>query len=568
MIKISNKTSIFILFIVFLFLRLFTSSDYNFIDGDEIKYLEMAKNFPYHSTFNKQIEINHGPFFPYVVHIFTLIFEDYIAAIFISLLSAAITFFVLYKLLMMLTNNFSVTFVTLFFFTLSVEFIISSKAGLKESFVVMLIILSIYYYVKGVKFNNKKSIIAASIFGGLTAITTDHVIFLFPTFILSYVFFNYKQVNFRTLTFPGLKYAILPILVMFLFYASWTGVKAYQYSTNEYYPAGLVGTPVSTEGFGLMELLNPRYFGDYESSLFGGFSFDIKAYSYALGYMFNIVPFTIPRGLNFTTMDHLLLPKHIVYMIVIYLPFAFITLFSLFTMLKNLIKTKNIYNNVNLYMIGVFLIFMFPLTQHRASLRYFYTAFIFLYYFISYGLFILFSQRKKLKLYGKLITVITIGILLLIPYWYYQNNNFILFNKEFIYAQATGDFINSNLGRDDAIMIQPGYIYKLQYLTDRRTVGLTPLSDSLLPLIEYYNIDYVVFGKYFTWTNYFYSKDSVEYIMSHPDEFELIATIKEDYDALNVRLEMGAKMRASDELYIYRVIKSESKLNEQLVFVV
>jgi hypothetical protein len=552
-----RQALIAVLFSVFLFLRLFTSSDYIFLDGDEIKYLEMAKNFPHHATFNKQLEINHGPFFPYVIYFFTLIFgKDYLAAIFISLLSASVTFFVVYRLFMMLTNNFLITFVSLIFFSLSVELITASKVGLKESFAVMLMVSAIYYYVHGVKFRSKKSILIASAFGGMTALTVDHVIFLFPTFTLAYVFFNYEKVHFRSFKFPGIKYALLPIIVTFALYAVWTGVKLHQYATNEYYPAGLVGTPVSTQDVGLMEILNPRYFEGYESVLSGGFSLSPKSYAYGLGYMFDITPFTIPRGLNFTTMEHLLLPRHVVFMILFYLPLALVVVFGLIVIFREFARTRRIYNNSLLFVFLTFLIFLFPLTQAGTSLRYFYTSFIFLYFFVGCGLyFFLRRWEKRLESRHQSLLVLATAIILLaiIPYWYYQNYNFVLTNEKFAYAKSTADYINANLDKNAGIMIQPGYIYKLQYQTGARTVGLPPDPEVLMTLIEYYDIDYVIFGKYFTWTKYHYSRDSAEYILSNPDQFELVGTVLEDYESLEVKREMGAKMRASDELYIYRV---------------
>ena len=126
--SVLRRNLLITLFVVFLFLRSFTSSTYNFLDGDHVRYLIMEENFPYHTTVNNQVDLNHGPLFPYALHFFTLIFEkNYLAAIFVSLISAAVTFFIIYRLFMMLTNNFYITFTLLTFFTLSVEFITASK---------------------------------------------------------------------------------------------------------------------------------------------------------------------------------------------------------------------------------------------------------------------------------------------------------------------------------------------------------------------------------------------------------------------------------------------------------
>jgi len=72
----TKKILIASLFVVFLFLRLYTDSSYVNVGGDYVKYLLMAKNFPYHTTMNDQIATNHGPFFPYIIYFFTLFFQE------------------------------------------------------------------------------------------------------------------------------------------------------------------------------------------------------------------------------------------------------------------------------------------------------------------------------------------------------------------------------------------------------------------------------------------------------------------------------------------------------------
>ena len=54
----------------------------------------------------------------------------------------------------------------------------------------------------------------------------------------------------------------------------------------------------------------------------------VKKIVYQFGYMFDIEPFSIPLGLNFTTMSFLLFPRHVVYMLLIYLPLSLIALFG------------------------------------------------------------------------------------------------------------------------------------------------------------------------------------------------------------------------------------------------
>ena len=581
--KLFTRTNIIIiLFAVFLFLRLFTSIPYILL-SDDLKYIETAKNFPYHTLYNDQLYLLHPPLYPYVLHFFTLIFgADYIAGIFISILSAIITFFAVYKLFMMLTNNFNITFFILLFYALSEQFIRLSRFIFKDSMQVMLIFLSLYYFVRIVKFNEKKSAILASLFAGLLAITSDHVVFIFPAFVLSYLLLNSRAVEvqstsrfakgkqisikkliqwksngtswFANANFPNLKYAALPFLFILIVYSSWTGIKFYQYSNNEYYPNGYLGTPLSTDDLGLMQAVNSQFFDEFESATTytdKGITEFIKRLLQNVGYMLNIEPFSLPRGLNTATIGSLLLPKHIVYAVALYLPLAFVAFLGFLFMMKEFLKTGQIHNNTGLYILGLFIIFLIPASQQLNSPRYLMPSYVFLSYFTGYGFATLF--QKKQELLSKIMLFIVILLLLLIPFWYYNNNNFIFFNEPLIGPKNTGDFINDNIPKSAGIMVQAGYTPQLLYLTDNRILGLYPIPEKLLSVIDYYNISYVIFGKYYTFGPVSLSKDSAEFIADNPGKFQHIATIKEEYpDEFYQDLIPDIK----DEVYIYRVIKN------------
>lgn len=426
---------------------------------------------------------------------------------------------------------------------------------MKESFVIMLILLTIYLYVRGIKFDNKKYLIASSIVGSLLAVTSDHVVFIFPALILSYIFFNRKQINFKRFVFPNLKYIILPLLLIFLFYGSWTFVKFYNYSVNDYYPNGYSGIPIDTRNLRLMGVIDLQFFEEYEGPyLTPGFISVVKKLAFNLGYMFDIEPFSIPKGLNFTTMKFLLFPHHIFYMLVIYLPLFFISLYGFYNIVRNIVRTKKIHNNVNLYVVCLFLIFVFPITQKFMSPRFILTAYLLFFYFISYGLVSLFEKKLKFRVRSILIPILMVFLLLLVPFWYYNNGHLVLFNEKVISAQNTGDFINDNLPRNAGIMAQPGYTVKLNYLTENRLIGFHHTPEKLSTLIDYFNISYIVFGRTYTYDIYHFSKDSVEYVMNNPQNFEHIATIQEDYSDFYVEEDSAS----TDEVYIYRIIKNET----------
>ena len=555
--KIFTKRNLIIaLLVVFLFLRLFVPMSSVSVGSDKLKYIEASKNFPFHTLYNNQLYLLHPPFYPYVIHFFDLFMDDRIGAILFSLISAVITFFILYKLFMMLTKDFNLTFFTLLFLTLSVSFISLSRIAMKESFTIMLTALVIYHYIKGVKFESNKSIMASSIFVALFAVTSDHVVFLFPVFVWSYIFFNSKKINLKKLIFPNLKYAIIPIIVMVLFYGSWTFIKFYQYSNYEFYPNGYSGMPLSTHDLGFFQVITPQKFEDYGGTYMGSGIVDVvKKVVFNFGYMLNMEPFSIPRGLNFSTMKFLLFPHHIVYMVLIYLPLAIIALYGLYRAFNHSVRINQIHNNVNVYIFGLFLIFMFPITQKYMGPRYIYTAYIFFFYFISYGVVTLLKKKTMSPIRSKVIPGIVIFLLLVVvPVGAYNNNYLVLFTKKSLAAQNTGDFINNNLPQDAGIMAQAGYTVKLIYLTDNRIVGLYHDPKGLFKLIEHYNISYIVTGRFYT-DYYHLAENSVEFVRNNPDEFELIATIQEDYSEFYAEEDPAG----TDEIYIYKVKSSDEK---------
>src|SRR3989338_7665663 len=99
-------------------------------------------------------------------------------------------------------------------------------------------------------------------------------------------------------------------------------------------------------------------------------------------------------------------------------------------------------------------------------------------------------------------------------------------------------------------MAQAGYTVNLIYLTDNGVIGLHHDPDKLPYLIDRYNISYIVTGKFYTEVRGL-SRESVEYVQNNPDDFQLIATVQEDYSAFFVQEDKASR----DEMYIYKVIR-------------
>ena len=215
-------------------------------------------------------------------------------------------------------------------------------------------------------------------------ITTDHTLFLFPAFVLSYLFFRNKKTS--------IAYAILPLIVTSLFFGSWILVKYYQYSQYEYYPNGPGGTPIKTDDLSLLSATYPGFFKDFSSS----FDFPegtvptVKRLAFNFGYLFNLQPVPIPLGLNFSSMKYLLHPFHIAYMFLVYLPLALIVSYGIFHLVFSFIRKKN--HITAIYMCWNLSIFIIRCSTLPISLQDICISHITFYYLLALGLFCLLNK--------------------------------------------------------------------------------------------------------------------------------------------------------------------------------
>ncbi len=545
-----RKMMLLALFIIFLSLRVFVDTNQILLGSDNLKYLHASETFPEHKMYNDQLYLLHPPMFPYIIYFVNLfVGESYKAAMVVSMISAIVTFFLLYMFFMMVTENFFVSYLVLIFYSLSVAFISAAHSILKESFVVMLIIAALYFYVAGLKTGSKKYFLFSSLAGAVLGFAADHALFVLPALAVSYLIFNKTGFSFKCLRAGAIKYAALPIVVTLASYSIWLLIKYLQYSSAIYFPNGVEGTPVSTESLNLLKVVSPTQFEDFNAPFVATGALSLaKRAAFQFGYMLNIEPFSIPRGINLSTAGFLLKPFHIAYMALLYLPLALAALYGLIRVLFEL-AGKKIHNNHNLYFIILFIIFLVPLIQPFASPRFIYTSYLFLFYFLSYGIYTLLSRKNPI-LPSKILLALVIVLLLAVPYWHYRHPYFFYSINASVASQKTGDFINQNLEKDATIIAQPGYGVKIIYLTNRKTIGLHPNPEQFLKHIAFYGADYVVFGKKYTTDFYHYSLDTIGYIENSPSQFRLVANISEDYSNFYVE---GDPAR-TDQVLIYKIL--------------
>jgi len=526
------------IFIVFVFLRLFSHSHYFFVSGDQGKYLGAAENFPDNVLFNKQLLLSQRPLYSYLIHFMGLFFEDHIAGMVISLLSAAVTFIIVYKLSIFISGNKQIAFFALILFSISSIFIGMSSNVFKESLSTMLILATIYNYIKFLKLNSFPDMVYSSIFGILSGFASDYSLFLIPSLIVIYCFFKGKT---------RLWVAAIPLLIVILAYSSWLGVRMITYMSHDYFPAAWDGTVVRTEEWGLRQLISDHYFPEMEKYVPFGISLDPLHYVYPVLYMADLVIAPWPDGLRFSTIGTLF-SKEFVLQLLIYLLLFIFAFYSVCSMTFRVIRKKSWHDSVLLTLL-LFLIFLVPLHQKIVSTRYTLTSIIFLFILISYGLYEIMRRFRLESAHRNLISLIIVLLLVYLPF-YYLNSPYFIFSKEkIVQGHKAAEFLNQL--PKDGVMAQIGYTPELAYLSSKRVIALAINPEDMMKIVDMFGINYFVYGE-----SYYipYSKsadgsriinyDAIKYLAEHPEQFRLIKVIEETYP-----------WGETDHFYVYELVK-------------
>lgn len=527
------------LFFIFLFLRLFSDNAYIFANDDPGKYLGPAKNFPHHLLYNKELFLEQRPLYSFAIYFMSLLFNDYTAGILISLISAATTFFIVYKLVSLLSKNNYAAIGTLILFSLSSLFITYSTDIHKESFSVMLILASLYNYIRFLKFNDNYSMAYSSFFGIFAALASDDAIFLMPAMVVSYFFLRGKT---------KIWVAAIPLLLVALSFTSWWGVRAYAYMTHDYYPAAWDGSVVKTSNWGLRQLISSHYFEEIAIYIPFEIVLEPTRYIYPIAYMLDLEIAQWPNGLRFSNVG-IMLSKEFILQAFIYTALFIFAGYALYQILKYTLTKKSLRGNWMLLILVLFFIFIIPIHQRNYSLRYTLIAMILLFTIINLGLYWLAKNYKFSKAYKQLIIVLIIGLLVYLPFYYYNNQNFLFSRKVIFQANQVAEFLNQL--PEDGVTAQIGYTPELAYLTDKRVIALPVEPKSLFKIIDMYDISYVLYGEsYFkpiaeaTKKEEVINYDTIKYIQEHPQYFRLIKIIEEKYP-----------WGKTDNFYVYKLIK-------------
>jgi len=529
-----------VLFAVFILFRLFVANESYFVGGDEAKYLKAAMTFPAHETWNNQLELYNQPFVPYLFAIGNLFSQFKWAQIVI--LGFSILFFIYcIKFFKALGKSDEWIFVAMTFIALAHEIIMMSYRIYKEPIYLALFVMMLYYFLRALRGENKHYWTTA-LLGIISAYTTDHILLFIPLLLLMIFVFNTKNTSIIR--------AFACIAIISIAMVSWFGVRAIIYSNNEWYPAGVDGTPEYVKDFGLREILSPSGFSNTALMIGNQVAFRPAHWAAYIAYMFNMEPALITPDITYETANQLVTLKQILFMFFVYIPLIFVIAFGIWLARPFLFtkpSIKGLLDNEDLFFAIMYIILNIFIVYKGFSNRYSLGAIIPLAFFFAQGVEGI-VDIFEIKMVTISRIVLATVFIMLVPLHIVGNQNFLLTLPYEVDAQKTSEFLAKLPG--DGIMSQAGYTPEIAWLTHpKRVLSLPRTPEHFEELLEKYRIAYVVYGERY-WAEPVHENkelvwdyETIEYVRNHPEKFVLLKTITEEYKEI-----------PADELRVYRVV--------------
>ena len=541
--------TIIILFIVFIILRLFVSSNIYFIAVDEARYLGLAKNFPYHTLYGNNIMLQHMPLYPYLIAILNNVLkDDVISGSLVSFVSSILFFYVCFLLLKEFNLNKFIIVTFMFFLTFSNFMISLSNIVFKEMLLLLLFTTTLLFFLKYLKSSRPIHFYLATISGVAMAYSSDMVIFLLINLVMMILVFSkesqkivisllkldkkksenlIKTFNIKDFLKSNIK-PLAIIFIIFIAYSSWLILRVVIFETHELYLASDEGLIENLTNYNLRNVLSPfsmKSISNYHNYYL---DFDPLQIIGSVYYLIEVYPFNLPVVYS-TNISNLFNLRSGIILFFVYLPF--IVLFTIgllaikFNKLVYKIKLRKTYTFFLLSLISWLpLLFLGILNS-----RYITPLIIPIYFFVSLGLFTLFSKFSTINFRKLCFFTMMLSLLFLILFL--TNNHFLFFTRTNV---IQGDMLALYLKENNisgAIFISPGYSMEQAYLSDSKlqVYGLPFGYDELLLLMEVYNSSYVILGNHAWDLN---DAPSKYLVRTDTNNFKLIATVNNTYPSL------------------------------------
>lgn len=531
-----------VLFAAFILLRLFSAQDAYFISGDEGKYLKGALTFPYNQVWNNQFEVYNPPGLSALFFAGGKLFGLLRGAQMIELVFAILFFVYCIKWFKLLGKSDEWIWVAMLFITFSHEIIMMGFRLYKEGVYVAIFVMMLYYFHRTLR-GEERHYITAAILGAANAFITDHVLLMIPLLALMIPVFRTKKTSILK--------AIACIAIIGIALLCWFGMRIAVYETNDWYPAGVDGTPEFVRDYSIRGILSPSGFPNTAIMINNIIELNAAHMASYIAYLANMEFALIVPNITYNTVHELLAPKQLAFMAIIYLPLTLILLFGLWQCRKALvprISWKWLKGNECIFFLAMYAVLNVFIVYKGYSNRYSLAAVLPLAFWFAQGIEAL-SRKAKIKLANTAQVLLLISLLILIPIHLATHRTFVPTMPFVIESQKTANFLKTL--PEDGIMSQAGYTPELALLLHpKRVLSLPRTPDNFEELLQKYKVSYVLFGDSY-WAQpeaknreIVWDYDTIGYIRAHPEQFKLISKITENNSG------------KEDNIRIYQVLRA------------
>jgi hypothetical protein len=509
------------LFAVFILLRLFSSQDAYYISGDEGKYLKGALTFPDYEVWNNQFEVYNPPGLSALFFLSGKLFGLMRGAQIVELIFAVLFFVYCIKWFKLLGKSDEWIWVAMLFISFAHEIIMMAFRLYKEGVYVAVFVMMLYYFHRALR-GEEGHYITAALLGIMNALITDHVLLMLPILVLMVIVFRMDKTSIMKAT--------ICIVMIAMALLSWYGTRIAVYETNDWYPAGVDGTPEFVRDYSIRDVLSPSGFPNTAIMINNIIGLDIAHMASYIAYLANMEFALIVPNITYNTVHELFVPKQLAFMAIIYLPLALILLFGLWKSFGDL--------KLNVFFLIMYVILNVFIVYKGYSNRYSLGAILPLVFWFAQGIEAL-SRKAKAKLANVAQILLLISLIILIPIHLATHRTFVPTMPFVIESQKTADFLKTL--PEDGIMSQAGYTPELALLLHpKRVLSLPRTPDNFEALLKQYQVSYVLYGDSY-WAKpeaknkgIVWDYSTIEYIRSHPEQFKLMNTITENEDKVRV----------------------------------
>jgi len=509
----------FILLLVLLALRSFHPEPVVGIAWDQAKYLGTARTFPFHTLYNNELWLIHGPGFPALIRLGSLVLDDHAAAICVSIAMAVVTFWAIGIVGKVLRLGRTGVLLARMFLVLHPIYFVYAQEISKESAMVALYAMLLGGLMSSMCGSGRGRWLAA-IAGGYFALTVDqHVPLVLISLGLVRVAWPQRT---RRLGF-------IPLIPMLLIWVAILAVRLIRFTGDGLIPIGIDGMPEEAEHLGLMQAIFPNtsvQSADLELTNFKGFRANLAESGSFCTLFFWLRK--LPNGLLYW---------HGALVLLIVLGAVRVCFFE---------NRRRRWFGLGM-ILSTAVLFGVPMLI-KPQVRYALLAVIPMACLVAMN--VRWFPRRFMSgrpvWWAIAVCVVAAGAAeLTAP----SKLHFTLSRPLVVEAQAVADWFETHETR--AVMAQVGYPPELAYLTDRRILGLPEDPKLLDEAIRTFDVSHIVVGSADGWRwdhpnrSAVVNSETIDTILAQPDAFQPVADV----------LQPAVTGRAADLFLIFQVDK-------------